>query len=425
MFTVAKEKTWIKLALALIICTSFAVSIFVIFKYGNYFLLGSMEKMNNDDVKYIRSAITLLQTGMFTYHDVTTPTVYIMPGLSFLLAGIFKLFGSGDSGLTAFRVFQAVLNAFSIYLIFLIGREVFGSKVAILACLLDALYIPEFTNVGLLLTEIEFKVLVLLLIYVSIHALNTRSTKYYAWGGVIWGVTCLFRPTIAAFPAVILLMWLVYKYSFKEMLRYSAIVVGIFAIIMAPWWVRNYLDFNRVILLTLSSGNPFLQGTYLNYDQTRDYTPYTPLPDAVQRDKLELDTGKYRLQTYFKQYPLEYIKWYTLGKSKYLWQIPHYWRPVLNVSVKQAAVYHAVILLFGILGAVLSYKNKVYRALLLFSVIGLFNLIHLPYFTFPRYVYPVMPLVMLFSAYGMADLAHGLGNLLRLSKYVQFQDAKA
>jgi 4-amino-4-deoxy-L-arabinose transferase-like glycosyltransferase len=143
MFSLSKEKTWIKLALLLMLVITLAMSLFAIFKYGNYFLLGSMDKMDNDDVKYVRSAITLLEKGMFTYHDVNTPTVFIMPGHPVLLAGIMQIFGTGDSGITAFRVFQALLQACCLYLIFLIGREVFNSKVALLACLIDALYISN------------------------------------------------------------------------------------------------------------------------------------------------------------------------------------------------------------------------------------------------------------------------------------------
>jgi hypothetical protein len=413
MFSLSKEKTWIKLALLLMLVVTLAISLFAIFKYGNYFLLGSMDKMDNDDVKYVRSAITLLEKGMFTYHDVNTPTVFIMPGHPVLLAGIMQIFGTGDSGITAFRVFQALLQACCLYLIFLIGREVFNSKVALLACLIDALYIPEISNVGVILTEIEFKTLLLLMVYVSLYALKTRQTKYYFWGGVIWGLTCLFRPTIAAYPGVILIMWFVHKYSFKEMLKYTLVVVGVFVVIMSPWWVRNYLDFNRVILLTLSSGNPFLQGTYINYDQTRDYVPYTPDPDAIKNDKIEMDTGKYRLMTYGKQHPLEYIKWYTLGKSKYLWITPFYWKQVFDISIKSVVIYNYVILLTAIAGALFMFRKKLYGGIFLFSTLAYFNVMHLPYFTFSRYVYPVMPLVMLFSAYGLISISGGLYGLIR------------
>ena len=42
--------------------------------------------------------LSILETGMLTYHDPTKPTIHIMPGQVFLLAGIFAIFGHGSLG---------------------------------------------------------------------------------------------------------------------------------------------------------------------------------------------------------------------------------------------------------------------------------------------------------------------------------------
>ena len=53
--------------------------------YGDELLLGSFSDFNNDDVKYLRSADTLIKTGKLTYKDVNKSTVFIMPGIVFFL----------------------------------------------------------------------------------------------------------------------------------------------------------------------------------------------------------------------------------------------------------------------------------------------------------------------------------------------------
>lgn len=401
MFRFNNEKRWITIFVVVIVIAASVLYVSTVIKYGDYFLLGSLETMDNDDVKYIRSADVLLKTGILAYHDINCPTVFIMPGHSFILALFMGLFGGMNSGIFAFRIFQALLQGFSIYLIFLIGREVFNSITGLIACLIDAVYIPELFSAGIVLTEVEFKVLLLLLIYISIYALKTGLTKYYLLGGVFWAVSCLIRPTAALYPIVILIMWILYRYPIITAFKNAAIACVIFAIILSPWWVRNYIRYDRFIPFTLSTGNPFLQGTYINYDQTRDYTPYTPDVDVINTNRIEMETGKYRLKTYFKKYPLEYIYWYTIGKSWELWKSPFYWKTLYSIGWNAASRYHLFILLLSIIGIAASIKRRDKNWLILFLPILYFTLVYIPFYTFSRYSYPLMPLVIILGAYGV------------------------
>ncbi|HOJ08974.1 MAG TPA: glycosyltransferase family 39 protein [Clostridiales bacterium] len=406
------EKRWVKLSLALIIALFTIINVYSVLRYNDYFLLGSIEKADNDDVKYIGSAWTLLEKGMLTYHDVNVPTVYIMPGHTIIIAAITGIFGK-YGGITAFRLFQVLLQALSILLVFLIGRTVFNSSVGIIAAFINATYVSEIFVTGTILTEVEFKFLLLLLVYISINAIKTKKTRYYIEGGIVWGIACLFRPTIALYPVAILAAWLIYKYSFKEIFKFSIIVLVIFAAIMSPWWIRNYIVFNRFIPLTLSSGNPFLQGTYINYDQSKDYTPYTPSKDVIETNEIEMKTGIYRLKTYFVKYPLKYIYWYTFGKSWYLWNYPFYWKEIFGISVTMATVHHHLILIAGIPGIISIFGNKSLEGIFLITVILYFSLSYLPFYTFSRYSYPMMPLVMLFSSYAVFKLYKGISAMCR------------
>jgi 4-amino-4-deoxy-L-arabinose transferase-like glycosyltransferase len=49
-----------------------------------------------------------------------------------------------------------ILQLLCLILLFCLGREVFGSKAAIIACAIDAFYLPEIVSQGFVLTEIEF-----------------------------------------------------------------------------------------------------------------------------------------------------------------------------------------------------------------------------------------------------------------------------
>lgn len=63
-------------------------------------------------------------------------------------------------------------------------------------------------------------------------------------------LACLFKTTIVVYPLVIFIVSIKEKYKLKEMVKYASIVLTIFCIIMLPWWIRNYKDFNMFILFT-------------------------------------------------------------------------------------------------------------------------------------------------------------------------------
>lgn len=409
MFSIREEKKYIKITLFLVCLLFLLISIYCNLKYGDYNLLGTYEAMDNDDVKYIRSAWTILEEGRFTYHDTAENTVFIMPGLPFTLAFFIGIFGRFQ-GVMAFRVFQSVLQSLSLLLIFFLGRKLFNSKVGLLAVILDALYIPELWSTNVILTEVIFKFLLLLLIYICLYAVDTKRTVYYVIGGMVWGITALFRPTIAAFPVVILGMWIYKKYKFKEILKYTLITTSVFSLVMSPWWIRNYITFNRFIPLTLSSGNPLIQGSYIKYDKNIDFYPWKSVEDRVEQEYYFKENFKYRFKHYMLKKPYTYARWYFVDKSLELWNGPFYWKEILDIPIIKARAYHLLILSLGVAGIITAFRDYrggylKYNFLLSFWVIIYFIVLHIPYVTFSRYSYPAMSIMILFCAYVISGLS--------------------
>ena len=411
MFSLRDEKKIIKCSLLIIEITFIIVGMISIFKYGNSLLLGSLEKFDNDDVKYIRSAWNLIDNKMLSYENIKESTVYIMPGLTFVLAFFMIIFGKMQ-GLVAFKIFQLIIQAGSIYLIFLIGRKVFSSRVGLIASIIDVIYVPELFVVNTILMECICKFLFLLLIYISIYAIKTKRSKLYIAGGIIWAISCLFKPTMAGYPIVILFVWIKSKYKFSEILKYTTLVLLIFCAIMSPWWVRNYKEFNSFIPFTKSAGNPFLQGTFINYDQSEGFgVPYVKSENTIENDKNETKAGLQRLQKYGAKQPIKYIFWYTIGKTFFFWRGPFYWKIIFKIPLLIAISIHVIILLLGILGIVKGSKKNLNVALLI-SILLLLNLTYLPFYTFERYSYMAMPLVMVFAALSIDEIIRKKRNLL-------------
>ena len=417
------EKGIIKLVLFSSCSLMFIMIIISIFHYGNSTLLGNFYSPNNDDVKYIRSAWTLAQTGNFIFHKPPAPTVFMMPGLPYVLAFFMKLFGQ-FGGITAIRIVQAILQVFSLLLIFYIARKIFDSKVAIIAVIFDLFYIVEFWVPNLILTETFFKFFVLCLVYFSLYALDEHKTKFYVLGGIFLGLATLFRPTIVMFPILILIMWIIKRVKFRYGFKYTVIVGLAFCIVLSPWWIRNYVIFNRFIPFTLSTGNPMWQGTFINYNQKSkitdglDYSNYdtkNPKLSEIQRNDMEIALSKYRLKNLFPKEPLNFIYWYTIKKGWIQINSPFYWKDIFGVSGNLAKGYHRMLLILGGIGSLLYLKNKKKNILGILPIMTViyFVIVYLPFYTMGRYFYPVMPYIMIFSSYCFSDLCNRISKLTK------------
>jgi 4-amino-4-deoxy-L-arabinose transferase-like glycosyltransferase len=409
MVSLKNEKRIIKIIFAAVSILFFLTCIFSIFKYGNATLLGSISNPDNDDVKFIRSAWTLAASGKYIYHNPGLQTAFMMPGVSYTLAFFTLIFGNWGS-LTAFRLVQAILQTGSLMLVFFIGRKLFNSRIGIIAMLLNSLCIAEIWTANLILTESFFKSFVLLLVFFCIYAIEENKVKYYVIAGIFWGIATLFRPTIAMFPIVILAMWIIKKYTIKDMIKYTVIVSAIFCVILSPWWIRNYSVFHKFIPLTMATGNPMLQGTYINYDQTSratdglDYKQFKyPAGNEIDNNQVEMAISKYRLQNLVPKQPLQFLYWYTVGKTIDQVNYPFYWGQILGVSYAGAGLYYYVTFFLAIFGMVLFFRGSKKNSMVIFPFLTIiyFIVVYLPFFTCARYFYPAMPYMMIFAAVGL------------------------
>jgi 4-amino-4-deoxy-L-arabinose transferase-like glycosyltransferase len=385
----SKHSIW----LLLIICASFIFKLYLIITYKNRLTLSS------DDLNYIKSAIALLRSGIFTFHNYNEPTVFVMPLYPFFLAALFKVFGYGLLGFQAVRIVQAIISCASIFIIFLIAKKLFNRKVAFIASFFYAFYIPNIITSGYFLTETLFAFLLILLIYLSLIFAESPSKLKFAGLGLLYTVATLCRPTIAIFPVLLIIYCLVKKIKLKNLIAPFLAFSFIFILIMTPWWVRNYKEYGEFIPLSAASGNPMLQGTYTDYKQTPDNTVYYKLgKNAFETNKNEVNVAKMRMKSEFKKDFWGYLNWYTVKKTIFLWYSAFYWKPFFGISSTFVVGTHYILLLGIPVLIYCLFKNFRYHFLPA-SIIAFFNIVHCYYMTFDRYAFPLMTLLSIYSAY--------------------------
>jgi len=384
-------KHWIWLLL--IICGSFILKLFLIIIYKNRLNLSS------DDLNYIKSAVAFLKTGIFTFHNYNEPTVFVMPLYPLFLATFFKIFGYGILGLQAVRVVQAIISCASILIVFLISKKLFNLKTAYIAAIFYAFYIPNIVTVGYFLTETLFSFLLIYIIYLSLVFVESPGKFKFAVLGLLYTVAVLCRPTIALFPVLLLIYCLLRKVKYTDLIASFMTFSLVFILIMTPWWIRNYKEYGEFISLSAASGNPMLQGTYVDYKQTPESTVYYKLGNnAFQTNKIEVNVAKTRMKSEFKKDFWGYLNWYTVKKTIYLWYSAFYWKHFFGIGSITVLVMHYILLLGIPVLIYCLFKNLRYH-ILPASIIIYFNIAHCYYMTFDRYAFPLMAILSVYSAY--------------------------
>ena len=145
-------------------------------------------------------------------------SAFTAPLYPLFLSGIYRLFG--DSYLTV-RIIQALVGTASVFLIYLLGRNIFSGKVGLIASFITAFYPFFIFFTGLLLTETLFIFLLLSLIYLLHRMMAIRKINYAIGSGLIAGLCILIKPLIAYFLPFALLIFLIVSRNKRGIIGYG------------------------------------------------------------------------------------------------------------------------------------------------------------------------------------------------------------
>jgi len=227
------------------------------------------------------------------------PTAIRGPGYPYLLGGVYAL--SGDSR-TAGRIAGAALGVLAVFLIYLIGKRIWGRRVGLIAAALAAVFPP----LVLLSRELWSETLFIpLMLGAVLCALEFRRSggelRWAAIAGALCGFALLTRNTAAPLLVCIPLGMMVAPVSLTlRSLRAPLIVLAVAALAVAPWTIRNAAEFNRLVPITTSGGitasgvyNPasFHDSDTHGAWRTPQVVPrFTPLFETPGIDEAEVDS---------------------------------------------------------------------------------------------------------------------------------------
>lgn len=203
-------------------------------------------EVKDDAVEYLALARNLASGNGFTV-DGATPSVYRPPLFSALLGGWF--FITGTSSPLSAGVFQSLLHATGALVVFLLFLELTPSLAwttgAALFLAVNPFLVTRPVFVRQEPTLLLFTTLAVLL---SVRWIKVRSTPRAGLAGAAWGL-CTLAKVVAWFVPLLMLgmRFLPGRLRREWNGREAAALLLCFTAVVAPWTLRNYLHFHRVI----------------------------------------------------------------------------------------------------------------------------------------------------------------------------------
>jgi hypothetical protein len=83
-------------------------------------------------------------------------------------------------------------------------------------------------------------------------ALQRPSLRRFAWAGTLVGISNLIRPTLLAYP-LLLVTLLIFLAGRRKLLPYGAVYIASSLIVVSPWVIHNYIRYQAIFPLQTSN----------------------------------------------------------------------------------------------------------------------------------------------------------------------------
>ncbi len=347
------------------------------------------------------------------------------PLYPYLLAFLYKL---GGSSIGFVSLVQHLIGSLTCVLVYLLSREFFSRNVSLLAGLFAALYWPFIYYEGELLIVTLILFLDLLLLWCLAIALKRWDLRYFLAAGLLLGLSAIARPSILV---MVLVLPIVIRYGATarreqrpkpRWMGETALVLAGAAIVILPVIIRNYVIGRDIVPIASQGGVNFFIGNNPESDGRTAVVPGTRPDwwggyyDTIER--AERDMGRKlkpsEVSNYYFRKGFEFIfsspgqaarlflrKFYLFwsagerSNNKYIYFFWH-----LSGMGRIPLPGFWLITPLAILGGVLLWRQRARLALLYLFVVS-YMLGVVAFFVNARFRLPVVPVLIVFAAYGV------------------------
>ncbi len=373
----------------------------------------------------------------------TQPASNYSPGLPLFVGGLYAVSGGIHERFA--RLVLALIGALSVLFAYLIGRRLSGPLAGLVGAAAVAIYPALVEYQGMPMSEPLAATLlsgaVLAMLWADRPLDPTPGARAHArrWlaPGLLLGALALVRPEYLAIslPIAVAIFARGGRDRWRANLVQAAVMLLGLAIAVAPWTVRNAVAMDRFVPVSTGGGQVLFAGSYLpsggdpervgeevleRHPELRRQLPPEPRLEqtlaalAHQRyPNLESDAalarmGRERLWNDVSEEPVEYLG-FLASKLWLIWG--HGPRDVMHEP--GWAVFHWVLLAFGLLGLAVLARERRWEALLLGTILLAATAIGLLLVASPRRALVAIPLLAALAGVGAAAANAWLNSRIR------------
>jgi Dolichyl-phosphate-mannose-protein mannosyltransferase len=343
----------------------------------------------------------------------TGPTAVLAPVYSYLLAGIFKLFGIETKvSVVAALSLNSVFSALTCVPVFLLAEQAFGDRVAKWAgwgWVLSpyGIYYGADWAWSTCLVTLEL----CWLFFFAWRLENSSRTRDWIWFGLFGGIAALTEPVVLSVVPFLGLWTLYRRYKLRRPWKVPMVAAAVAAIaVMAPWIARNYEVFHRFIPVRSGYGLELYIGNN-GYSQRWVNSALQPNHNDAELGEFErvgemayMDHKLKQGKDYIRAHPA-WFAWMTLRRIVYMWT--GYWS-FDKAYLKEEPLdppnifVEATLTVLALLGLLRVFRLDLGMGMRFAIVMFFFPLAY--YFSHPETYYfrPVDPLIVVLGAVAIA-----------------------
>ena len=415
---IIRSEQYNRLQLLLIIILSIGLRLGAVFYLGDT-LAGKQQERAYDQISYNALAQSLLagngyrfSTDWYPFTPANTPTAHWSFIYPIFIAAVYFCFGPHP---IAVRIIQAIISGILLpLLLYRLGSQLQNKKTGLVAAILGAIYAYFVYYDATLMTE-SFFILCLIASFVIVNPIvsNQRIGPKQAlikWLvlGIIMAIGTLLRQTYLLWIPFFL-AWL-YWMGRKKLHWWGPLTsLGIVALAILPWTIRNYSVYKTFLPLNSNAGYAIYSANHPDQGTQFDQDYAAPLPD----DLIDLNLNEAQWNTALTLRGMHFIlddpgRYIILSLDRVPIFFNAWFSPESNLSSNLMRIFsYGLYLPFYLFGLLLSLKDwRRYSLIYLFAVI--YTLIHIFTWASTRYRLPIDATMMPIAALAVINLLERL-----------------
>lgn len=207
------------------------------------------------------------------------PVAFQSMGYALLLGSFFKL--TGSSKVITGIILNLILSIIFLISAALIVKKIFGeSKISVITLIIIA-FMPNYIAYINVLGS-EMLCLALLSLSILVIMSNLKLVLKSLLFGIICGLLSLVKPFFMLYPFVVLVADMLCHIKLKEAFMKAAVSTILMIVIVAPWTIRNYINFHSFIPVSYNGGYVL----YINNNSNNHHGAWMRISDINVSDKI-------------------------------------------------------------------------------------------------------------------------------------------